>query len=41
MRALVVLELCTQTEDGAFALTPMGESIFGLIRRIRRDRGRC
>jgi SAM-dependent methyltransferase len=25
MRALVALELCTQTEDGAFALTPMGD----------------
>lgn len=25
MRALVALELCAQTEDGAFALTPMGE----------------
>src|SRR5215813_14169159 len=25
MRALVVLELCTQTEDGAFALTPLGD----------------
>src|SRR5262245_35504669 len=25
MRALVVLELCIQTDDGAFALTPMGE----------------
>jgi hypothetical protein len=24
MRALVVLELCAQTEDGAFVLTPMG-----------------
>ncbi len=25
MRALVALELCAQTEDGAFALTPMGD----------------
>src|SRR5262245_48950448 len=25
MRALVALELCIQTEDGAFALTPMGD----------------
>ena len=25
MRALVALDLCTQTEDGAFALTPMGD----------------
>src|SRR5262245_32197724 len=25
MRALLALELCTQTEDGAFALTPMGD----------------
>src|SRR5215475_12068528 len=25
MRALVTLELCTQTEDGAFALTPLGD----------------
>jgi SAM-dependent methyltransferase len=25
MRALVALELCTQTEDGAFALTPLGD----------------
>jgi len=25
MRALVALELCVQTEDGAFALTPMGD----------------
>jgi SAM-dependent methyltransferase len=25
MRALVALELCTQTEDGGFALTPMGD----------------
>jgi len=24
LRALVVLELCTQTDDGAFALTPLG-----------------
>jgi len=27
MRALVALELCTQTEDGAFALTPMGDCL--------------
>ena len=25
MRALVVLELCAQTDDGSFALTPMGD----------------
>jgi hypothetical protein len=27
LRALVVLELCTATDDGAFALTPLGECL--------------
>ena len=33
MRALVALELCTQTEDGAFALTPLGDFTCGPIHR--------
>lgn len=32
MRALVVLELCTQTDDGAFALTPLGACLRSGVR---------